>query len=260
MGRLAETLRERVGPRVLFGLAGLWFLSTVVFETPTTQFAATLAGSAIAGGANLLADAYDLRSGVRTVGLGLAALFGAGLLVSVAESTAVPAALAVAGSWLTMDGVQSIRHAGLDAPPEEPPDGEEVYRQYLARRIRRLLREEDRSRPELRAAFDAADATVDAVLSDLRERNLVAVQAGGYRATAPGRPGTRGGIANTLARSARRLARPVTVEFRPGVAYGDGDEADPGGSPDSSRGNHGERSGDERDRGHSERDATERTE
>jgi hypothetical protein len=266
MGGLVEAIRERVSLRAVLAVASLWVLSTVVFDAQATQFAATLAGSAISGVANLLADAYDLRRGVRTAGLGLATLFGAALLAGLGESVGVPAVLAVAGVWLALDGVQSLRHAGLDAPPERPPTGKEVYRQYLARRIRRLLREQPRSRSELREAMDAQDEAVDAVLADLRERDLVAIEAGVYRATAPSKPGRLARIRSTIAKSARRLARPVAVEFRSDAAYGDGtddsggDYHDAGGRGGSNSGSGDEWETRENDRGRSERTDPERAE
>jgi hypothetical protein len=186
MERIREELEDRIEARSLFVLAVVAWISVEVFNTASEQFAA--------------------------------ALF-------VAEgSTLLPAALGLIGAWLALDGVQSLRHAGLDASPERSPTGKEVYRQYLARRIRELLRERPRSRSELCEAMDAEDETVDSVLADLREQDLIAIEAGVYRATTPSDPGALERIRRPIEKSARRLARPVAVEFG-ADAYGEGTDA-----------------------------------
>lgn len=220
MGRLREEIEDRIEVRSLLVLAGFAWVSIEVFDAAPEQFAATLVGSAIATGAGLVADAFDLQEGVRYGGLGLAGLF-AGVALFVANgAVALPAALGLIGLWLVLDGVQSVRHGGIGKPAETQPDGAAVYQAYLRRRIRGLLGDRPRPRTELHEAMDADPDDIDAALAELQERDLVSLRGGVYHRDAPESPG---GIARArawLIKSVRRVARPVTVELRDDDPYG----------------------------------------
>lgn len=226
MGRLREEIENRIDARSILMLAAVAWMSIEVFDAAPAQFAATLIGSAIAGGAGLVADAFDLQEGVRYGGLGLASLFGGVALFVAQGSVLIPAALGLVGVWLALDAVQSVRHGGIDERDDPQPDGEAVYRQYLRRRIRELLGDRSRSGTELYEAMDADTEDVDAALAELRDRNLVSVRGGVYHRDAPESPGRLARGRNWIARSLRRLARPVTVELHDGDPYGETDETD----------------------------------
>lgn len=227
MGELREELEDRIGARSFLAFSVLAWVSIEAFDTAPEQFAATLVGSGIAGGTGLVADAFDLRKGVRTGGLGLASLFGGAALFVARGAVALPAALGLVGGWLVLDGVQSVRHGGIEKPVETQPDGEAVYRAYLRRRIRELLGDRSRSRSELHEAMDADPADIDAALAELRERDLVSLQAGTYHRDAPESPGGLTRARNWLLRSVRRVAQPVTVAVRDDDPYGNGKQTDP---------------------------------
>jgi hypothetical protein len=213
-GRLREEITNRLDSGSLVALGVVVWLSIEVFDTGPARFAATLAGSAITGAAGLVADAYDLRDGVRQGGLGLASVFGALVLVAAGGSGALSVVLGLVGAWFVADGAQALRHAGIDAPDETTPDGETVYRQYLRRRTRELLGERSMTRGQLHQAMDADPDVVDAVLAELRLRDLVTLEAGVFRRTSPERPGRLTRVRNAIGRGIRRIARPLTVEFR----------------------------------------------
>ncbi len=224
MGRLRKEIENRIDARSILMLAVVAWMSVEVFDAAPEQFAATLIGSAIAGGAGLVADAFDLREGVRYGGLGLASLFGGVTLFLAEGSTLIPAALGLVGVWLALDGVQSVRHGGIDERGDPQPDGEAVYRQYLQRRIRELLGDRSRSGTELYEAMDADTEDVDAALAELRDRGLVSLRGGVYHRSTPDSPGRLARGRNWIAGSLRRLAQPVTVEFHDGDPYGETEE------------------------------------
>ncbi|MFB6228784.1 MAG: hypothetical protein ABEH88_09540 [Halobacteriales archaeon] len=227
MGRLREEIEDRIETRSLLMLAVVAWISIEAFDAAPEQLAATTIGSAIAGGAGLVADAFDLQDGVRTSGLGLASLFGGAALFAAEGAVVLPAALGLVGLWLAVDGAQSLRHAGIEEPAEAQPDGEAVYRRYLRRRIRELLSDRSRSRTELHEAMDADADDIDAALAELRERDLVSLRGGVYHRDTPETPGRLARGRNWLAGIARRLGRPVTVEFRDDDPYGEREETTP---------------------------------
>jgi hypothetical protein len=219
MGRLREEVENRIEVRSLLVFAGFAWVSIEVFDTAPEQFAMTLVGSAIVGGAGLVADAFDLQEGVRYGGLGLAGLFASAALFVAEEAVALPAALGLVGLWLVLDGVQSVRHGGIGKPAETRPDGAAVYQAYLRRRIRGLLGDRPRPRTELHEAMDADPDDIDAALAGLRERDLVTLQAGAYHRETPASPGRLARAQKWLGRSVRRVARPVTVAVRDDDPY-----------------------------------------
>jgi hypothetical protein len=227
MGRLREEIEDRIEVRSLLTLAGFAWVSVEMFDTAPEQFVATLVGSGIAGGAGLVADAFDLQEGVRYGGLGLASLFGGVALFVARGAVALPAALGLVGGWLVLDGAQSVRHAGIEKQDDAQPDGMAVYRGYLRRRIRERLGDRPRSRTELHEAMDADPDDIDAALAELRERDLVSLRGGVYHRDAPESPGGVTRARNWLGGGVRRLARPVTVEFRSDDPYGEREEPTP---------------------------------
>jgi hypothetical protein len=225
MGRLREEIEDRIDGRSILMLAVVAWVSVEAFDAAPEQFGATMIGGAIAGGAGLVADAFDLQEGVRYGGLGLASLFSAVALFVAEGSTLIPAALGLIGVWLVLDGVQSLRYGGIGERDDPQPDGEAVYRQYLRRRIRELLGDRSRSRTELYEVMDADTEDIDATLAELRERDLVSLRGGVYHRDAPESPGGLARARNWLIRSCRRLAQPVTVAFRDDDPYGQTEKA-----------------------------------
>jgi len=219
MRRVREELEDRIGAKTPVLLAVVAWVSVGVFGTAPEQFAATLIGGAITGVAGLVADAYDLRSGVRQAGLGLTALFGATALFVAKGSILLPAALGLIGAWLALDGAQSLRHGGIGERNDPQPDGETVYRVYLRRQVRERLGDRPRSGTELREAMDADAGDVDAALAELRERDLVSLRGGVYHHDTPDSPGRLARARNRVVGGLRRLGRPVAVEFRDDDPY-----------------------------------------
>ncbi|MFB6087800.1 MAG: MFS transporter [Haloarculaceae archaeon] len=213
------SLRERVDGRSVVAtvavIAGLAWL----FDGSPAQLAGSLLSTALVGAANVLADAYELHDAVRRLGLGGAALATAPLLALAEGSLALPVAFGAVGAWLVLDGVQSLRHDGLRS---DEPDGHEVYRHYLARRVSELLDDGPRTRRELRDAFDADAADVDAAIDHLRERGVVERAGSTVRKRSPTPDGRLGRVRERVMGVLERLARPILVEFEGTADAGDG--------------------------------------
>jgi DNA-binding transcriptional ArsR family regulator len=225
---LRRTLRERVDRRSVLGVLVFTLVLAWLFgQSYESVLGSTLLSTVVVGGSDLVTDAYDLRSEAQSVAFGLLATVG-GLVLTLSgfgEGTApaVGALFAVAGAWILLDGVQTLRHEGLRDPDSAstPADGEEVYRQYLAQSIRERLRERPHTRRELREAFEETPDAVDGALDLLRERGLVEREGSAYRARDPPDRGP-------LRRAGARLARPLTREL--GARSADGSDVDaPGG-------------------------------
>jgi DNA-binding transcriptional ArsR family regulator len=222
---LRRTLRERIDRRSVLGVLAFTLVLAWLFgQSYESVLGSTLLSTVVVGGSDLVTDAYDLRDEAQSVAFGALATVG-GLVLALSgtgEGTApaVGALFAVAGAWILLDGVQTLRHEGLRDPESAstPADGEEVYRQYLAQSIRERLRERPHTRRELREAFEETPDAVDGALDLLRERGLVDREGSAYRARDPPDRGP-------LRRAGARLARPLTRELDARSADGSGVDA-----------------------------------
>lgn len=175
MSDLLDAVRERVGVDTLVTAAVLVGLWTVVLDAGPVEVAASLAATALV----VVPDAYDIGA-ARHIGLGFAAVLGAGVLAAVGDGAPwVPVGLGVVGVWLSADAVQTLRRAP-DPGPGAAADGREVYHQYVAGRIQELLDEGSRPRLGVAAELDADREAVDPALALLVERG-----GGDYRRSTP---------------------------------------------------------------------------
>jgi len=216
--RLRDAVEERLSLRNLLVwvaiVAGLRF----ALDATLPQLAQTVLIGGVHSLGNVVEDAYDVRGGVTNVWIGaLAAVGGAFLLVFADGEAWLPVAFLLIGAWFILDAAQTIRHEGLT---EDEPDGREVYRDYLGRRVHELVDERARTRRELHAEFDAAPADVDAAVETLRERGVV-VQSGSELRVPDENRGTLDRVTGLLGNVAARVARPITLEFED-----DADEAE----------------------------------
>ncbi|MFD1513288.1 hypothetical protein [Halomarina rubra] len=216
---LRRTLRERIDRRSIAGALAFTALLAWLFDQSFGSAVNSLAAAVLVGGSGLVADAYGLSDAVRRVGLGAWVLLAGGaldLLDGDADET-VGLLLALGGVWLLLDGVQELRHEGVAVAERDPADGEAVYRQYLAQRLREDLRERPATRRELRERFDETPDAVDDALALLERRDLVVREGSAYVARDREE---RGWGRRALA----RLARPVTRELDHGTTAVPSDE------------------------------------
>lgn len=214
---LHSALRERVSGRSVLTWIALvtalyWFLGA-----SPAQLGTTLATGGILALTDLLVAVYDLRSDVETLGLGVIVVTGGTAMFAFdGGPRSLSGLFLVAGTWLVLDAIQMLRHHGLYAPEEEDPDGQEVYQDYVTRQVDETLREGGLTRMELDERLDADEAAIDDALATLAERGLLTREGSELR-TAPTRSAERGdGVSRvraTLGAVARRLARPVRLEF-----------------------------------------------
>jgi hypothetical protein len=218
-------LRERLRLRtvlVWFGFLAFifWFL-----DSSTLQLGMALASASVFGFLEILTEAYNLRSEVESLGLGLVTLLGGvSLFVFGGSNSDMGAAVTfvLIGSWLVLDAIQMLRHESWkDTDDHGDRDGHEVYREYVVKRVDEELRERALTRRELGDELDADDTAIDHALDVLTERGLLSRNGSELRVSSPPRPGAleraRSGIAAPLA----RLARPLTIEFADETAGGD---------------------------------------
>ncbi|MWG34608.1 hypothetical protein [Halomarina oriensis] len=212
---LRRTLRERldrrsVGMAVLVVLVLAW----ITDQNPGNVLLTTLLSAVLVGGSEVVADAYDLRGEIQSVASGLFVTVSGvalALLDSGDAGVAMGVLFAVGGAWMLFDGVQTLRHEGVRRPDSTPADGDEVYRQYLARRVRERLRDRPHTRRELRETFEETPEAVDDALDHLRERDLVVREGSAFVPVERSDPGP-------VRRALGRLARPVTLELDDGEA------------------------------------------
>jgi len=209
---MAEALRDALRERVTFRAAAQWLVAGAVlyhFLGPSpAQFVTTTVSMAVFGLSELVTDVYDVRQSVRNAGFGLYALVGGAALLLLGDSNvlAVPVALLLVGAWFVVDAVQTVRHEGAT---EDEPTGRDVYHDYVGRRVHEALDDGPRTRRELSEALDADDEAIDAAVAKLQSRGVVAREGSAIRAVDP----DDDGIAARLAGFARRIARPLTLEF-----------------------------------------------
>lgn len=211
---LRDELRDRFRLRTVLMWVGMLAGFRVVLDASVAQLAVTVVTGALFGLSEAVEEAYDLRSGVRWLGSGGVALVSGAALLAFDDGTAwLPAALLLIGAWILLDGVQTLRHEGLrDAG--DVRDGEDVYREYLVRRVHETLADRPRTRRELADELDADDDDLDRALDALCERGLL--ERRGSELHVPSSDDEAGPVAaarEKLGSGADRLTRPVRLEF-----------------------------------------------
>ncbi|ELZ29593.1 hypothetical protein C475_01551 [Halosimplex carlsbadense 2-9-1] len=241
---MSESLRDALRERVTVWATLQWAVALAVLyhllDPSPAQFLTTTVSMGVFGLSELATDVYDVRQLVRNAGFGVYALVGgAAMLLSGPNVVAFPVAFLLVGTWFVLDAVQTVRHEGAT---EDEPTGREVYHDYVGRRVREALDEGPRTRRELTEALDADDEAIDAAVETLESRGVVVREGSAIRAVDP----DDDGIAARVAGLARRIARPLTLEFR--------DEGCDAGDPE--RGTVGRTAGEGRD-GRGDRDDAE---
>lgn len=211
---LRDELRGRFRLRAVLIWIGMLAGFRVVLDASVAQLVVTVATGAIFGLSEAAEEAYDLRSGVRWLGFGSVVLVSGAALLAFDDGTAwLPAALLLVGAWILLDGVQTLRHEGI-REVDEVRDGEDVYREYLVRRVHETLTDRPRTRRELADELDADDGDLDRALDALRERGLL--ERRGSELHVPSSDDGAGPVAaarEKLESGADRLTRPVRLEF-----------------------------------------------
>ena len=209
---LRDALEERLTARSV----GVAFVFAAGFHhffgASPTQVAATMLVAAVVGLGDAAGDAYDVREAVAHGWNGALAFAGTGALYALGEDPPLwfPLLFGSLGAWFLADAIQTARHEGV---VERARDGRAVYRDYVARQVHETLDERPRTRRELHGALAADDETVDAAVADLRERGVV-VEAGSELRLDESEESLGERVASRLGSLARRIARPVTLEFR----------------------------------------------
>ncbi|PSP75074.1 MFS transporter [Halobacteriales archaeon QS_1_68_20] len=223
-GSLRDALRDRLDRRSLvLGLAFLVGLR-VGLGASVAKLAMTGTLVVVAGLADAASEAYDLRESVERAWVGVVASVGSAGMIALGEDPGwLQLAFLAVGSWFLLDAVQTVRHKGT-TDAADPPDGRTVYRDYVARKIQETLRDRPMTRRELSDAMESDDETVDAALEHLRVRGVVSQEGSELQVTQTEPKGRVARIHDWTGKVARRIARPLTLEFRSGGS----DDAGPG--------------------------------
>jgi hypothetical protein len=236
---LWDALRERLTAKNAAGWAVVVAILWHFADGATGQFAITVSSMAVAALGAILTDVYDVDSSVTHLSFGAYVLVSAtGLLLFGDGTVWLSLALLAAGGWVVFDVVQTFRHESALA--DDPRDGREVYRDYVARRVHETLDERPRTRRELFDALDADDEDVEAAVDRLVDRGVVERTGSEYRVTDDESGGTfelGGAIRSALA----RIARPVTLELRDDEADAGNGLQEPSGRTDAPSGSGGGR-------------------
>jgi hypothetical protein len=213
---MPSSLRDAVEERLTLHNLLVWVAVLAGFRFGFDATLPQLAQTVLIGGVhslgNVVEDAYDVRESITNVWIGAIAVVGGAFLFVFGDGEAwLPVAFLLIGAWFLLDAVQTVRHEGVTASGDEP-DGREVYRDYLGRRVHEVLAERPRTRRELHDAFDADPADVDDAVETLRERGVV-VQAGSEFRVPDEEEGTLERISGSLGDLAARVARPLTLGF-----------------------------------------------
>jgi len=209
-------LRDAVAERVTLTQVGTALVLAValhqLFGVSLPQVAIATVVTAVVGLGDVAREAYDVREAVAHGWNGALAFAGTGLLYALGEDPPLwfLAVFGSIGAWFLADAVQTARHEGVI---ERERDGREVYRDYVARQVHETLDERPQTRRELHDALDADAETVDAAVADLREREVVAEVGSELRVDESDESAAER-VAGRLAGLARRIARPITLEFR----------------------------------------------
>lgn len=208
---LRSELEERLSLRSIAGwflvLAALRFL----FDASVLQLAWLTTTGVVGGLTEVVVDAYGVRDDVTNLGVALPLLVGGGALLVLDDGPAwVSVGFLAAGLWIVFDVVQTLRHEGVTVD-DAPRDGREVYRDYVARRVHETLRAEPRTRRELVADLAADADDVDAALDRLVDEGAVERRGSELRVV---EQSEESGPRQWLGRTLRRVARPISLEFR----------------------------------------------
>jgi hypothetical protein len=207
--RLDEALRDRLELRTVI----VWFTlmaALYYFGTSLPQLATTTVMSAVLGLNKILADTYDLRESVKYVGLGAVAVLSGVVLLFVEGSVLLPVAFLLIGSWFVLNAVQTVRHEGATEPPR---DGHDVYRDYVARRVHETLKERSQTRRELGESLDADDEAIDIAVERLLDRDVIERTGSEFRVSSSLARSRLDHVRIRIAGMARRIARPIAIEF-----------------------------------------------
>jgi hypothetical protein len=210
---MLEALRDRLTLRSAVSWLAVIVGFHVFFDASLPQLATTAAVSGLAGVSEAAVEAYDLRESVGHAGVGAASAFSAAMLFAFDDgSIAVPAALLLGGGWVVFDAIQTVRHEGATVP-ETTRDGHEVYREYVGRRVHEALKERPRTRRELKADLDVDDESLDAAVDRLRDRDVIERSGSEFDVAPTPERNAVGHAFDAVGGVARRIARPVTLEF-----------------------------------------------
>lgn len=208
---LRDELRDRISLRSLLFGAGLFAALHLLFDASVAQLAVTAVTGVVVSLSEAVEEAYDLQSGVRSLGLAVVTLVsGVALLAFEDGNPWLPAAFLAVGGWLLVDAVQTLRHDGL-AADGDARDGEAVYRSYVERRVHETLTERPRTRRELFEALDADDQDIERALDALRERGVLDREGSELRISSSEK-GRLAAARERLGDGTRRLARPFALE------------------------------------------------
>jgi len=208
---VVTALRARVDWRTLLaGAAVTVFL--LALDVSLSYLATTAAVVAITGTTSVLSDAYDLRESVEHAGIGTLGLFyGGATVVFGDEPLWFAAGFLLVGGWFVFDAVQTVRHEGATVPDDDR-DGHDVYQADVTRRVHEALRDQPRTRREIRGALDAEDRYVDTAVARLLDREAV-VERGSELRVPETDTSASTRVRRWLLRVGKRVLRPLTVEF-----------------------------------------------
>jgi hypothetical protein len=214
---MADSARAAVGNRLrLRSILGWFVLAAFLFwffDESAVQLGMALATSTILGLSEVLAEVYDLRSEIESLGLALVTLLGGLALVASGDSAGVAVPLVLAGGWMVLDAGQVLRHEGLTNDESDDRDGHAVYHEYVVRQVDETLREQPMTRRELSDTLDADNAAIDRALDTLAERGLLSRKGSELQVSSPPQAGPLGRVRDGIATALGRFARPLTIEF-----------------------------------------------
>src|SRR5699024_1252803 len=209
-----EAIRDRVTLRPVLAYVAVFGFLFWFFDEPVIQLGTSLATGLVMGFSGILAEAYDLRSKLKSLVYGLVVLVSGVGLFSLGDSgSCAGLAFMIAGSWIVLDSGQVLRRDGLKTDETPDRDGHEVFQEYVTRQVDSALREQGLTRRELGVRLEADDAAIDRALSTLDDRGLLTRHGSELGVSSPPKPGVIGRVRNGIEHSVGRLARPLTIEF-----------------------------------------------
>ncbi|WP_226010780.1 hypothetical protein [Halomicrobium salinisoli] len=212
---MASALRSELDARLSVRSVAGWLLFLAAFrfllDASVLQLAWLTTTMIVGGLTEVVVDAYGVRDDVTNLGVALPLLVGGGALLVLDDGAAwVSGLFLVAGLWIVLDVVQALRHEGVIVD-DEPRDGREVYREYVGRRVHGALQDEPLTRRELTDELDADADAVDAAIDDLLAEGAIEHRGSALRVV---KTSESGAPLDRLKRALRRIARPITIEFR----------------------------------------------
>lgn len=209
---LRTEVEQRLRLRNVLSLLAVLALFRLLLDASRLQLATWTATIVIGSAVDVAVAAYGLRDDVKHLGFAFVALVSGGALLAFSDDPLwASAALLAVGTWVLLDTVQTVRHEGLVVEDASPRDGHEVYREYVGRQVHRALQDEPRTRRELVDRLEADVADVDAAIENLLAEGAIERRGAELR-IADSSDSAR--LRDRLERVVRRLARPITIEFR----------------------------------------------